>query len=89
MPLAANPKIFIRGGAFGGNLSGGGAFGGKPIFFEFFFLRQIMCGACLRRPEEGAAPKYFVFFHYWGGPHPLLSRQVGFFAKITPLFLLF
>ena len=31
------------------------------------------------------APQYFVFFHYWGGSPPLVSRQVGFFANIAVL----
>ena len=32
---------------------------------------------------QGVAPQYSVFFLYWGGPSPLVSRQVGFCANIS------
>ena len=32
---------------------------------------------------RGIAPHYFVFFHFWWVPTPLVSRQVCFFAKIS------
>ena len=37
---------------------------------------------------QGVAPQYSAFFHYWGGPTPLISRQVGFCANIPKKTLL-
>ena len=75
MPLAAVYK-------------GGVPLAANPIFLEFFFSGNLCVGQAfggLRR----VLPLCILYFFIIAPPLPLISRQVGFFAKIRPLFFLF
>ena len=52
-----------------------------------FFLKKAVSTS--KHRNFGLLHLSILYFFIIGGPHPLLSRQVGFFANNSPLFVLF